>query len=308
MEEKIIDELMKLIYGYRGIYILWHLLCLYKKEFELKELSATEIEYRNFLETELQNYFHNQCGTSIHTLEIKEIILNNVPNLIQYNIKDLKSTWDNIDAIGFDFNQCLENSHKFKIEGMFYNYIKSMTELNRSLTFNFNAIEKYFKDKNILDWGCGSQFYSNLFKSKFKIKSYVEVDRQDVIMALNTDEICADTMFVTLYSKDTENSSYENYFDTIWLSEVLHSQKNPKEFIQILLLFLKKGGHLLINELKSFTSRSFFFNIQMLFHCRLFSNRIRYTLQPPIRKELGIEFVKEIDFTKYHHILIFKKE
>ena len=93
-----------------------------------------------------------------------------------------------------------------------------------------------------MDLGCGNGILSNQIESKFNIK-IDRIDSNFETLKLNRNVkgrlIC--------YDISKRNKKYKNYYDYIFLFDVIEHVKNDKKFIENALFHLKKNGSLIIN-------------------------------------------------------------
>lgn len=98
------------------------------------------------------------------------------------------------------------------------------------------------KKNKIMDLGCGNGILSNQIESKFNIK-IDRIDSNFETLKLNRNVkgrlIC--------YDISKRNKKYKNYYDYIFLFDVIEHVKNDKKFIENALFHLKKNGSLIIN-------------------------------------------------------------
>ena len=93
-----------------------------------------------------------------------------------------------------------------------------------------------------MDLGCGNGILSNQIESQFNIK-IDRVDSNFETLKLNRNVkgrlIC--------YDISKRNKKYKNYYDYIFLFDVIEHVKNDKKFIENALFHLKNNGSLIIN-------------------------------------------------------------
>ena len=98
------------------------------------------------------------------------------------------------------------------------------------------------KKNKIMDLGCGNGILSNQIESQFNIK-IDRVDSNFETLKLNRNVkgrlIC--------YDISKRNKKYKNYYDYIFLFDVIEHVKNDKKFIENALFHLKNDGSLIIN-------------------------------------------------------------
>ena len=105
--------------------------------------------------------------------------------------------------------------------------------------------------KKIMDLGCGNGVLSN------QIENYrnVKIDRVDSdINSLRDNQKVKGKLIC--YNIETKNKKIKNYYNIIFLFDVIEHVKNDKKFISDTLFHLKKGGYLIINV----PSLEFFFS------------------------------------------------
>jgi ubiquinone/menaquinone biosynthesis C-methylase UbiE len=126
-----------------------------------------------------------------------------------------------------------------------------------------SLILKYFKENNkVLDLGCGSGQYSQIFKDKNAF--YFGVDFSEKLIEIAKNQYLNTTInnkiqfiFANAFSLPFE----DNFFDLVFSIATLHhipSQKLRKEFIKEIKRVLKKDGILIITVWNLFNKKNYF--------------------------------------------------
>ena len=245
------EAFLQLIYGFRHVQILRAFSEAYKREDE-------DTEYI------LLKALVDSMGTLGYKLKMGDIRL---------LVKKFKNT---IDYANFDYNKwgegnvyasfehgvpALSNTHDMP-EDALRAYIYSMNELHASQPPKMELLKEYFEGKTVLDVGFGGGYFAQVIQN-LGCAIYTGVDRKDVFGLTNFADRCG----VAYYQKNLEDwLGLGMQYDTIWVSEVLHSKKDPVKFFKLLEKFLNPGGTILINTLKPNTVRSAGFAVQMQLH------------------------------------------
>ncbi len=214
---------------------------------------------------------------------------------IQYQVGNVMK-WLQLQGI-YESGKPIVNVHTHTPE-MLNNYILGLTERNRLIwkDEDMDEVLSFAQGKKVLDYGYGGGFYTSYF---CKIAEEVcGIEQPDVAEYVNDYIMLPDTF------KDIslDVPDYEQYFDVIFISEVLHGD-SPEEIMGMLewiKVMLKPGGLLVVNELWQDTVLGKLFDIQMKLHTtggRLYSPQ---ELGNIIGYPKG--FVTERGF-KYHYML-----
>ena len=130
------------------------------------------------------------------------------------------------------------------------NWLNSAAENHFWMLWRYNfLISKIFgneiklqKKMKIMDLGCGNGILSEQIEKNYNVK----IDRVDAnfeTLKLNRyikgRTIC--------YNIKERNKKLKNFYDVIFLFDVLEHVKKDKEFLSNVLFHLKKNGHLIIN-------------------------------------------------------------
>lgn len=107
----------------------------------------------------------------------------------------------------------------------------------------FDLVQKRLalKDKKILDVGCGIGIYSNRFYQEGSSIFGVDIDKENIIKAKGL------FPYISFQAITSANFPFEdNFFDIIFLHEVLEHVENDKKTIDESLRVLKPGGRIVI--------------------------------------------------------------
>ncbi len=221
------------------------------------------------------------------------IMLQKVPNYIKYQLQDY-DLYSYIEEVIETGKPMLAKPHDIDLES----YVKGIYERNTLLWSGEDKEEilGFAKGKLILDFGCGSGFYAEIFNA-MGAATYL-YDRAEIAKVMKT--------FKPNLVVNTDLTNIDK-FEIVWLSEVLHgkNEKERRRLLNSLVTSMNKGQCIAINELKPDTPLSQMFHWQMKIHCE------GEMLDPGTIIEEAIESgLTMIDYASstYHEILIFEKE
>lgn len=193
----------------------------------------------------------------------------------------------------------LNYPHDIDIEA----YIKGIYERNSLVWLGQKMKEIFYfvKDKKVLDFGCGSGFYSILFDALGATTfSYDRKDVAEVVKKWKPHLHISTMPFAGLFDLIKD-------FDVIWLSEVLHgkSEKDREVLLRSLTIGMRPRATLAINELKPKTVLSQLFDYQMKIHCE--GKLIDRKDIAAMVEMLPLDWYNTIT-TDYHMIYLLRKE
>lgn len=112
--------------------------------------------------------------------------------------------------------------------------------------FNFlNKSKKEFKNKKIIDVGCGNGSFLYFFKMKYKNNEFYGLDIDKTLISKNKkNKFLKDIKF---YNGSCENKILNKKFDLITMLGTINLFENQKKIIDNLLKNLKKNGLLIMN-------------------------------------------------------------
>lgn len=112
--------------------------------------------------------------------------------------------------------------------------------------FNFlNKSKKEFKNKKIIDIGCGNGSFLYFFKMKYKNNEFYGLDIDKTLISKNKkNKFLKDIKF---YNGSCENKILNKKFDLITMLGTINLFENQKKIIDNLLKNLKKNGLLIMN-------------------------------------------------------------
>jgi len=183
-------------------------------------------------------------------------LLKRIPNYIKYQLQDYE-LYKQIGKVIETGEPLLISPHDIDLTA----YVKGLDERNQLVWREFNTLEffNFMDGLKVIDFGCGSGFYSEIFMD-VGATCYM-YDRPDIAKVVKD--------YKPHLTVHTELPTIAEY-DVIWLSEVLHgkSAKDRERLLNSLVSSMQKGGKLAVNELKMYTSLSRMFEWQMRIHCK----------------------------------------
>lgn len=173
--------------------------------------------------------------------------LNQHKALIDYAYNDAKTIWPNINLDGW-YKPVLDHSQDMD-KTVLEAYKQSMDLLHNVDSNTIQALQFWIgPGKQVLDFGCGSGYFTRMFAGLMGAFVYA-VDRKNILGFLRKSEgrICwLDEL------EFWELKAQKPIFETIFLSQVIHSKSNQQAVQLVGSLvkrFLKPGGHLIIGEI-----------------------------------------------------------
>lgn len=251
-------ELLALIYSFRMYPIIREVLRYQEITKDGSELSE---KHRHLYEShlaELRNYFAFR-GMKI-TPEFIQDELNLLENTFKYLNYDMSHLWTS------NLDKALQTTHQMTTTAM-SSYVNSMHETGQVFEHGDTLdVGQYVVGKRVLDFGCGSGFFYDQSIDWFE--SYVGFDRPEVFD--HTFEfltrINSDLRACVVVSPQILREEYTGWFNTIWLSQVIHSKEDPIRFIQELEYLLKPEGTILVCGVREGSARSIGLNTQLRIH------------------------------------------
>jgi len=125
---------------------------------------------------------------------------------------------------------------------------KNFFKLKNDFKFIFNFLnksKKEFKNKKIIDVGCGNGSFLYFFKMKYKNNEFYGLDKDKTLISKNKKNKLLKN--VKFYNGSCENKILNKKFDLITMLGTVNLFENQKKIIDNLLKSLKKNGLLIIN-------------------------------------------------------------
>jgi len=129
-----------------------------------------------------------------------------------------------------------------KYNGMYPHYIEQYR--NQFLNWIFPLQPEFFKDKTILDAGCGMG-RNSYWSLKWGAKELTAFDKDERSVKAAKENL-KQFAHSTVVPCDIYNIPWENKFDFVFSIGVIHHLKNPKAGIKQIKKSLKPGGEILI--------------------------------------------------------------
>lgn len=218
-----------------------------------------------------------------------------MPHFIEYQFNNMVK-WTGLDNI---IERRAEPKSAHENPGNLENYVRGLVERNEYAWSDHALAEAllFAKGKRVLDFGCGGGFYARaMCKTASEVYAY---DRDPVIQIMNQWYKKPGN----LVSLSDLPAGISEFFDAIWISEVLHG-KNPSEcaiLLQDLKKMLKKDGILCINELQPGVPEAAHFEYNMLINGR--SGKVYSVFEMvEILRPLGFR-PKIVSCYKYHYTM-----
>lgn len=136
-------------------------------------------------------------------------------------------------------------------------YGSPSTDWTKGLEYRLEKTKKLvaFKDKKVLDVGCGVGMFMSKFKKLGSDVYGIDVDKEKIKIAKKS--------FKNVFASPSEKLPFrKNSFDVVWLHEVIEHVDDDKQTITECFRVLKSGGKLIIfapNRLWPFETHGIFF-------------------------------------------------